>query len=121
MTRNGAYRLTITRIINKVLFTKAIKCLIPNISLAEVVNIKNQLPYIIDDLDLSHDAIDFYFKDNAKYSYEKYEEYVESPDCICIAPWETKEYTEARNWYLTLSKEDRDRVDILVKGNVPWG
>ena len=113
---NNYYKLTITRIINNVLFMKSIRHM-PNMSLIEVNNIKNELPYIVEGLFLRPQQIENYFKDNCEYTYQEYVEYKESHE---HAPWERKEYIDAKNWYLTLPKEDRDKIDILVKSNMLW-
>lgn len=109
-----AYRLTITKIINNVLFMKAIRHMFGNFSLIEASNIKNELPYVLEGLCRRPKEIESYFLNNCEYIYQEYavpEKNIESP---------SERYIDAYNWYLTLSKEDRDKVDILVNMVAPY-
>jgi fructose-1,6-bisphosphatase len=87
--------------------------------LKDCVDIYNDIstrPFCIEDC--VHSADDLYelFGDCADYKLARM-----PATYACHPPWETQEYINAEEWYKTLPEEDRKKIDILVKANIPWG
>jgi len=113
------YKLTLTKAKTRLGLAKAIRSFI-DLPFAEVPKVVDGLqlePFTIEHQYASPEMIQKIFGDVAEYTYQEHEEYKEQE----YAPWDRKEYIDARNWYHSLPQEDKDKIDILVRGvSVPF-
>ena len=112
------YKLTITKVINRVSFMAAMRRLCNDLSIKDVALVSNCIPYTFDNIFNDPGEIKEILGATCEYTYQGFIPYVEND---YLLPWQTKEYVDAKNWYLTLPKDDRDKIDILVKANVIYG
>lgn len=107
------HKLTITKLLNRTGFVKAIDGIFGSLSLSERMKLADNLPYSRGDMLATEELIDSRLTGVCEYTYELI------PDQYA-PPWEQPEYLAAVKWYNTLSDEDKKMVDILKRANGPW-
>lgn len=109
------YKLTVFETSDKIRFMLALRDLI-GLSAKERLSVSNNLPFTYEGLVLPPEDLKNILGPICKYTYEQ----IASADPNA-PPWETPKYIAAKNWYNSLSEDDRDKIDTLVKANIPWG
>lgn len=94
--------------------------LFPDSTLTQRAELMRDLPLEKEDMYLEDDNVKQLLGAHCEYTYSRVP-LASWGDHDCRPPWDTPEYIEAENWYKTLPEDDRKKIDILVKGNVPWG
>lgn len=108
-------KLIINKVTNKVSFILAIRDVYPFLSLIERSRIIDNLPFIDEDMYMSFEELQRKIGNYAEYTYQ-----LADGEDINLAPWERQEYLDSMCWYNSLSEEDKKRIDILVRANIPW-
>lgn len=113
------YRLTITSVSDRNGLANSLRDLYYTLSISKRFKIADNLPFVDEEMCTEVSHIDKVLSPYCKYSYEQ----IPFPGNTntCTPPWESVEYIRARNWYKTLPEEDKNKIDILVKANMPWG
>jgi len=119
------YKLIITECINPIKLMRALRAFNPSFSLMDVKGIVDRIrnsddPFIADDRFESPKEISKLFSNKAVWTYEEIpmeedEQYLSPED-----EEEQKLYTMARLWYNDLPKEDKQKVDILIRNSMPF-
>lgn len=111
------HKLTITAVLNRTAFIKAIDGIFGQLSLSERMKLADNIspfrPHTRDDMLATEELIDSRLAGVCEYTYELI------PDQYA-PPWEQPEYLAAVKWYNTLSDEDKKKVDILKAASGPW-
>ena len=113
-------KITITKVLNRVklLYVLRANSIEDNLNFGQLINKIDNLSCLIDS-NLDGDQIESILEGLAIFSIEKdYPEYTCNPRCC--PPWQQPDYIAAKKWYDSLSKEDRDKIDILINGSGPW-
>lgn len=112
-------KLTITKVSDRVGLAHSLKDLYCELSASERLKIVDNLPFIDDNLYTEPDHIKKILDAFCEYTYKQ----IPFPgnENVCTPPWESPEYISAKNWYNTLPEEQRQKIDILVAANIPWG
>jgi len=111
-------KLTIAKCNNRILFTKALRSidsLYKSFSLQDIIDKLNNLPFVIENIDIDYNKAYQLFGDCCEFELES-----DSTINSYLAPWESEEYNDAMHWYNSLSEQDRNRVDVLVNVNLHY-
>lgn len=111
-------KLTILKALNRIRLMYLIRyhLTIQKISLSDAKNIVDNLPWSTETF-LPKEEISPFLNDVATFSIE---DVVPIYEPKFRPPWQTPEYLAARQWYSSLSEDDRKKIDILVNANVAW-
>lgn len=107
------HKLTITKVLNRTAFVKAIDGVFGQLSLSERMKLADSMPYVDDTMMAEESFIENRLSGVCEFSYEL----IPQP---YAPPWEQPEYIAAQKWYNTLSDEDKKKVDILKAASGPW-
>jgi len=114
------YKLIITKVLDRKGLAYNLKKIYPKMSVAERLmitdNITDGVPFI-DNLYIESLSIENILTTCCQYTYEL----IPPSDNknFFTPPWEKPEYIAAKKWYDTLSEEDRKKIDILARANLP--
>jgi len=112
------HRLTISKVKDKKQLAVALRKLYPTLSVIGALNIVNNLPFVDENMWTEEYTVGQDLSICCEFTYER----IPFPgnENVSTPPWESPEYISAKNWYHTLSEDDRKKIDILVRGNVAW-
>lgn len=107
------YTLRITKILIRTKAIVSLRQLFPNWSLATTVSTTDYIPCSISELTLDPVEVRAKLSGSMDFTYEQ--DLIEEDDSF----FNSKEYLEAKDWYFNLSKEDQDKVNLLIRGSMP--
>lgn len=112
-------KLTISKVLDRKGLINSLKNLYANLSVLERFRMVDNLPFVDDNLWSETDHIKTILDPFCEYSYEQ----IPFPgnSNSSSPPWESPKYLSAKIWYNSLSKEEQEKIDILVSANMPWG
>lgn len=113
------YQLIITKVIDRTKAAYFLRKLYPGMSAASVFDRFNNLPTAFTGWQ-EPELVNECLTNVVEFTYYEHIEFIEDKDVsqyYCRPPWEKKEYVDAKNWYFSLPKEDRDKIEILI--NLP--
>lgn len=99
------YKLTITKVIHRTAFIRAISNIYSQLSFQERLELSNNLPFVDNALRTQPAMIKNALQICCEFSYEE----IPFPgnDSICTPPWESPKYLEAKSWMETLPLKTR--------------
>lgn len=109
-------KLIITEVLDKPACVKAIRDIYYTLSFRERVEMCDKLPFQDEDMYMSEAELKSKLANCATYTYQQVPS--ENP---FAPPWEQQDYIDAKAWYNSLPEEDRKKIDVLTRANMPWG